>query len=362
MLPKHKNTTLICDMQFGSTGKGLIAGYLAKRDQPDVLVTSWSMNAGHTFIDMVDGRTRKFVHCMLANGIVSPLLRHVLLGPGSQIGLSKLREEVVACADLLRNSTVLIHENATIIQDRHVKEEQETMLRIGSTAKGCGSALVEKVKRSPKSKIVARDFEDTIKLQFSDCGVKVMVVSKSVYNTVIDNAERVQIEGAQGFSLGINNGFYPYTTSRECTPAQILSDCAIPIGMLNKVVGCMRTYPIRVANRYDSDGKMIGWSGPSYSDQNEVTFEDLNQEQELTTVTKLPRRIFEFSREQSWEAMRQVRPDQVFLNFANYCDKDTLKHITDTIGIQSRTVGCGGVEFLGYGPTEGGVVDVSEEI
>lgn len=362
MLPKHKNATLICDMQFGSTGKGLIAGYLAKRDKPDVLVTSWSMNAGHTFIERVNDEQKVYIHCMLANGIVSPKLRHVLLGPGSQIGLLKLKEEVTACAHLLRNSTVLIHENATIIQDRHVQEEQQTMLGIGSTAKGCGSALIEKVKRSPKSKIVAHDFKDTIKLMFADCGAKVQVVSKSIYNAVVDNAERVQIEGAQGFSLGINNGFYPYTTSRECTPAQILSDCAVPIGMLGKVVGCMRTYPIRVANRHDAEGNMVGWSGPSYPDQREITFKGLNQEQELTTVTKLPRRIFEFSQKQSWEAMRQVRPDEVFLNFANYCNKSTLKLITEIINLHSRTIGCGGVKFLGYGPAEGDVVNVSEEI
>jgi len=57
--------TLICDMQFGSTGKGLIAGYLAKRDEPDTLVSQWSANAGHTYID---SEGRKFVHCMIPNG------------------------------------------------------------------------------------------------------------------------------------------------------------------------------------------------------------------------------------------------------------------------------------------------------
>ena len=94
----NKKAIIVVDAQFGSTGKGLIAGYLAERDQPDVVMTAWSANAGHTYIN---AEGRKFVHCMLANGIVSPALTHVLVGPGSQMDWDLFLTEVRQCLDLL---------------------------------------------------------------------------------------------------------------------------------------------------------------------------------------------------------------------------------------------------------------------
>ena len=42
---------LICDMQYGSTGKGLLAGYLAMNHGPDTLMTAWGPNSGHTYVN-----------------------------------------------------------------------------------------------------------------------------------------------------------------------------------------------------------------------------------------------------------------------------------------------------------------------
>ena len=36
---------MIIDLQYGSTGKGLLAGYLAETMQPDVLAAAWMPNA-----------------------------------------------------------------------------------------------------------------------------------------------------------------------------------------------------------------------------------------------------------------------------------------------------------------------------
>lgn len=365
-----KKATIICDMQFGSTGKGLIAGYLAERDQPDVVVTAWSANAGHTYINK-DGR--KWVHCMLANGIVSPKLKTVLIGGGSQMSIPTLISEIHGSLDLLQGKSILIHENACIIQQRHIEEEAGPMTKIGSTKKGCGAAMIEKIRRNPESKIVAKHLLETgidapdlklseqvgffdISRHFEELGVCVKVVSNAEYMKVLHGAERVQVEGAQGFSLGLHNGFYPYVTSRECTPAQICSDCNIPLAMVEKVVGTMRTYPIRVANRYDEDGNMIGWSGPAYEGQQEVTWEYLGIAPEKTTVTKLVRRVFEFSDKQAEEAIQVVQPDEIFLNFANYCaDCDELDQIIDRIAKLG-----GKVRYIGWGATASDVMNRHE--
>lgn len=356
-----KKATLICDLQFGSTGKGLIAGYLAERDKPDVVVTAWSMNAGHTYIN---GAGRKFVHCMLANGIVSPNIKYILIGPGSQIGIHKLIEEMHDCADLLRerSAVVLIHENACVISRRHIDEENggaTDMTGIGSTKKGCGAALIEKIRRStgqPSSPITASGFAPAILEMAGMRGLDnyIAVINNAEYQQVLRTARRIQIEGAQGYSLGINSGFYPFTTSRECTPAQIASDCSVPIQMVEKVVGTMRTLPIRVANRYDEKGKQIGYSGPCYSDQRELSWDEVKQQVELTTVTKLPRRIFTFSHQQAEQALFACRPDEVFLNFANYLSPQELWSLAEDVDqLAKQNGGC--LSYLGYGPAVGDV-------
>ncbi len=67
-----------------------------------------------------------------------------------------------------------------------------------------------------------------------------------------------------------------------------MSDTGVP--MMNgspTVHGTFRTFPIRVANRPEA-----GMERPSYHDSAEITFESIGQQQELTTVTKLPRRLY----------------------------------------------------------------------
>lgn len=364
--------TVIVDAQFGSTGKGLIAGYLAERDQPDVVMTAWSANAGHTYIDR---NGRKFVHCMLANGIVSPKLETVLIGPGSQMDWDLFIKEVESCVDLLVGKTILVHENAAIITDAHRAEEQGPMTKIGSTKKGCGAAMIAKIRRNPDDQNTAGAMRDTIlpealRRRFFEDDIDLRIVGNVEYLDVVYRAERIQVEGAQGFSLGINNGFYPYVTSRECTPAQVCVDVNLPIGFIAKTVATMRTLPIRVANRYNDRGEQVGWSGPCYPDQKELDWEkDLGMEAELTTVTKLPRRIFSFSYEQCRQALAVIRPDEVFLNFCNYMDEDDVAEIVGLIEHAALETGIAGrmplAAYFGYGPSvrdvlEAMKVDVEE--
>lgn len=348
-----KKATLICDMQFGSTGKGLIAGYLAERDSPDTIVTAWAANAGHTYIDR-DGR--KYVHTMLANGIVSTNLKRLMLGGGSLLNLDSLRQELEECSDMLSGKEgfegVYIHESAAVIQNRHRDWEKTNMVGIGSTSKGVGAALSDKISRRPDGKRQAITAMDVLgEHQYLWGGTFVQVVRHSEYVKILKHrADVIQIEGAQGYSLGINSGFYPYCTSRECTPRQIMVDCNIPATIEPKVVGCLRTYPIRVANRFDEKGNQIGYSGNGYGDQDEISWDDIGIKPELTTVTKLPRRIFNWSDEQFLEAVEMVNPDEIFLNFVNYVkSKHQLTKLLKRVP----------VTYIGLGATVNDVYDVS---
>jgi adenylosuccinate synthase len=212
--------------------------------------------------------------------------------------------------------------------------------------KGVGAAVIEKIQRNPESNIIARDALVSTPLEG-------YVVPADVYNRVVNGANVCVLEGAQGFSLSINQGFYPFTTSRDCTTHQLLSDCAIPrnAAKYTQVYGCARTYPIRVANRY-ADDKMVGTSGPCYDDQEEIEWSRLGMEPELTTVTQLPRRIFTFSEQQIREAIRMNGVDQVFLNFVNYIDMDknpAAMKFGDYVNI-IRKAGAK-ISMVGFGPS-----------
>jgi len=310
-----KRFDIITDLQYGSTGKGLLAGYLAEKHAYDTIAIAWSPNAGHTYID---SNGKKFVNCALPNGIVSPNLRRILIGPGSVIDIDNLWNELNDYIEYLDGVQIFIHENAAVVSAGHRLAESESMFKIGSTMKGVGAAVIEKIKRDPDASIIARDV-------LVGTPLEALLASADDYNSALDSANKLLLEGAQGFSLSINQGFYPYTTSRDCTTHQLLSDCAIPRAFAQsrntRVYGCARTYPIRVANRY-KDGVQVGTSGPCYDDQREIEWSQLGMEPELTTVTQLPRRIFTFSPQQIADAVRMNGVDEVFLNFVNYIERD----------------------------------------
>lgn len=369
---KRRHITAIIDLQFGSTGKGLIAGYLAERDAPDTLVTAWAANAGHTYIN---AEGRKFVHTMLANGVVSPRLRNILIGPGSVIDPDNLHKEISECQDLLYgldrlkdefnplgDVRIWIHENAAVIQQRHRDEEAGPMTKIGSTKKGCGAAAIQRIRRDPDDLNTARILDRPHGDQPAHPLImrsNVNIVTPLQYANILDGADIIQIEGAQGYSLSMYHGFYPYTTSRDVSMGQLVADCAIPFQWMwsANIVGTARTFPIRVANRFDEGGKQIGYSGPGFADQTETSFEALGQATELTTVTKLPRRIFTFSEQQITEAIRMCGVTEVFLNFCNYVQESAdLKDIIAKIERSAVQV-----RYLGYGPTVKNVTDLRHE-
>lgn len=349
--------TLIVDLQFGSTGKGLIAGYLAERDKPDVVVNANTPSAGHTYID---AHGTEYIFKQLPNGIVSPKVKIVLLGPGSVVNLETLEAEINQARrrGQMNGASVLIHRNAAILRKSHVDGEERSSSRvgIGSTRKGAGAAIQEKLDRSPEGMITAgqSEYAEAVSQTSLDIGI----ISHRRYLNILEAAERIQVEGAQGYSLGINSGQYPYVTSRECTPAQLCSDTLLPLKYVHRVVGVARTFPIRVANRYDESGNMVGWSGPHYPDQQEIDWSDIGVEPETTTVTKLPRRVFTFSTEQMEEAMFACQPDEVFLNFAQYPSRTDLDWMVENINGIADCFGIGGVRYLGWGPTANDVQEI----
>ncbi len=229
---------LVIDVQVGSTGKGSIAGYLSRKWHPESVVCNFGANAGHTFV-FADGTS--VMTQQLPTGIISDSVKNIFIGPGSIIDPEILDRELHTFHEFVRGKNLIIHPRAAVITQQCRDIEKQRLNCISSTCKGVGAAMSEKIFRSESAimrSLIGTNFE---------CAK--YVVSEEEYCNRILESKSLQIESAQGFELGLNTGFqYPYCTSRDVTPAQIISDCGLPHSVLSgcTIIGTARTYPIRV--------------------------------------------------------------------------------------------------------------------
>lgn len=302
------------DGQYGSTGKGLIAAYIALQDPIDIAVTNAAPNAGHTTI----WEGKKFVAFHLPTAAVVNPRAIAYLDAGAVIDPEVFKQELIAAKEFNRNfnpANVFIHPRAAVLEPEDTANEKNadvSVAQIAGTKKGVGSAIMRKISRKAR---LAADHPD----------LKPFVHKLDLNREMEQSKASVLVEVPQGFGLGINSGFaYPHCTSRDVTVTQALADAGIHPHFMGRTLLCLRTYPIRVGNVYDSTGSITEYSGPHYEDQTETTFEALGVEPERTTVTKRVRRVFTWSQRQYEDAMGALRPDFVFLNFVNYLKRGEL--------------------------------------
>lgn len=344
---------IIMDGQWGSCGKGLLSGVLALEKKPDAVVCNFGPNAGHTFIDEVGNKimTQQLPIGMVHRGAM------LMIGPGAVIDPEILEKELIQYGkeyDLERR--LMIHESAGVITAED-KETEKELQSISSTQKGVGAANSRKMMRVSQSPSIARDCPEIKNIA--------CVIDDKTYHDMLINCDLIQVESAQGFELSLNRSLsYPYTTSRDITPEQILNDCAIPLRWLDNVYAVVRTFPIRVGNIYDDEGKMIGYSGPVYPDMKELTWDGLSKIAgqpilEKTTVTQKTRRVFSWSDNQFERMLCSIAPVKIMLNYCNYLEPDAvhydvlspvhqdfISHV-DQLACQYGSK----IEYLGFGPS-----------
>ena len=298
--------------QCGSEAKGKLAAYLVDKFDIKVVAGNLSPNAGHTVIkDGMKTVTHHIPVGVMGGHDLSRMM--VVLGPASVINPILLIREI----EMLKEGgfdpyNLIIDERAAIITQAHVRSEEGAMTVIGSTAQGVGEARVDKLMRRG---ITAKTVTVSDDLPIPDTSQLIRAAMKS--------HATVMYEMGQGFDLCIDHGIDPvYCTSRNCTPMQALADMGVSAKYLGDVYAVIRPYPIRVNNR---DGS----SGPYPSE--EITWEEVRERcgapmdiTEITTTTKLTRRVFEFA----WERIRTMvsvcRPDGFCVNFLNYLNWNDL--------------------------------------
>lgn len=334
--------SVIFDGQFGSTGKGLVGAWVGEHNQVDWATTNASANAGHTSI--IDGEPVVLFH------IPSSYLTarrngqcRIYINAGAIIDLDVLEKEIAALG--IRHDEIYVNPNAAVILPEDAEAERDktsSQAKIASTQKGVGAALARKIRRDGPNlgQYIAANYR------------KVPFVLQTVsLNQEMQQNKAVLIEVPQGFSLSLNSsGFYPYTTSRDCTLQQGMSDAGVHPRFFHKSLAVLRTYPIRVGNITSETGRQIGFSGHVYPDQRETSWEALGQPEERTTVTKRVRRVFTFSEKQYQDMLRHSQPDYVFLNFCNYMTRQRASALADQMKQIERRNGMSVTHYYGYGP------------
>ena len=214
---------------FGDEGKGKIISYLAKKDNPSIVVRGGAgPNAGHT---IKDGSTTYKVR-MLPSGFLNKNAR-VMIGPGvvvnPQVFLKEIQEFGVSGRAFMDN-------NCGIIEQNHLDQDSKGRLKekIGSTGSGTGPANAERAMRTLK---MAKDI-DSLSSYIKDVPDEI--------NSALKNKESVLVEGTQGTHLSLWHGTYPFVTSKDVTASGICADIGLGPKNVNEVLVEFKAYLTRV--------------------------------------------------------------------------------------------------------------------
>lgn len=319
---------------WGSESKGSCAAWiayeLAKEERKfDIVTVNNGAQSGHVSIHK--GNKRTLFHMPTTPYIAEDELGKgkggtVYINNGAVIDPETFEKEL---NDNPYNGQIIVGPYAAVITDECKEAERRKdsgQTKIASTQKGVGEALARKALRVGQ---VAKDHPFLRKFT----GPRIDL------NRQLRIGNSVLIEIPQGLSLSLNHsGFYPYTTSRDCTPMQGMSDANVHPQFYNSCFVVFRSRAIRVGAILEGT-EVLGTSGPAYADQREISWEELGVDVEFTTVTKRPRRVFMHSVQQFTDALATAVPDYVMLTFCNYLkEKKELEEIVDAIYGASRAL------------------------
>jgi adenylosuccinate synthase len=222
--------SIIVGAFWGDEGKGKIISYLALKDNLDFCVRTGSVNAAHTI--WYEGK--KFALHMVPAAFINPKTR-LLLAAGSNVDAKVFFDELALTQ--VDPKRIGIDQNASIIEPKHAEQDKASAVNkgIGTTGRGVGPALEERVRRTAK---LAKDIPE-LKPFLTD---QVMEV-----NDGLDAGKSVLLEGTQGFMLSLFlGGGYPYVTGRDTGASAIASEAGVGPTRVDDVIIVYKSFITRV--------------------------------------------------------------------------------------------------------------------
>jgi len=273
----------IVGAQLGDEGKGKFADIYS--ESADIIVRfQGGNNAGHTVV--VNGEEYKLHH------IPSGVLRDAtgVIGNGCVVDPGVLLEELEGLGDRGVEPSLRVAERAHVIMPYHrvidgIEEDAKGDMAAGTTGRGIGPTYEDKVgrrgvrvldllkpdafrekleyvvptKESLTEEVFGVDVEknghteafdvDSIHEEYTEYGKRLEenILNASEYvNRSLEEDKNVLFEGAQGTSLDIDHGVYPYLTSSNTTVGGACTGSGVGATRLNETVGVMKAYLSRV--------------------------------------------------------------------------------------------------------------------
>jgi len=327
-LIKNRKANLIMGGQWGSEGKGKLAGWIYENyHKISMAITDFTPNAGHTFVDGGFVRVSKVIPI----GAMFSSVETVIIGPHSVFDIDRFFEEMDEFGVGIGNQRIFIHPMAQVLTSENKYQEKGSLRSISSTMQGSAAAQIEKIMRNPNNISLAKDCPK-LGEYIADTHV--------VVQNALSKGRTALIETAQGYDLGLNHGYmWPYVTGRDCMLGRWLDNAGVHPRQLGSVITALRTYPIRVGSLPNST------SGPCHSDQKEISWDTISESIgvktiEYTTVTKRIRRVFTWSDEQVSKMCRMIKPDYAFLNYINYVPVAAQRKVIDETAKELNEYDC----------------------
>ena len=267
-------TIVIVGAQFGDEGKGKIVDFLTEKAD---LVARYNggNNAGHTVV--VKNEVFKF-H-LIPSGIIHKNKLN-MMGNGMVIDPKVIVSEIENLEKRgynISEKNLIISQNAHVIRDKHIEEDELTGGKIGTTAMGIGPCYTDKAARKGLRIIdyIKEDNKYAKKLR------PLVKDTSLIINQYLEDEKNILFEGAQGTLLDIDHGTYPYVTSSNVVAGGACSGLGIGPTKIDGVIAVAKAYITRVgsgplvtelgteeeANKEDSIGKLkkqLGDDGLSF--------------------------------------------------------------------------------------------------
>jgi adenylosuccinate synthase len=280
---------IVIGLQYGAEGKGKVIKCLLDSNNYALSVRfNGGPNAGHTIYK----NGRKIILHQLPIGILYDNMS-CLIGPNCVVDMDKLEKELDMVEDFIKPNTIknklYLSYNAHVILPKHIDEDEKTD-KIGSTKCGIRPTYRDKYDRCGTriEKIPILDNRNRWRV----------VDPYEIIRKCVINKEQILFEGAQGFQIDINWGYYPYVTSSHCDSGMVTSS-GYPMSKIAKIYGIAKIYSTYVgAMKFQPDGdellEKIQILGNEYGSTTErirqckwLNLDDLNKAIFINGVTDL---------------------------------------------------------------------------
>ena len=269
--------TAIVGAQWGDEGKGKITDFFA--GESDYVVRfHGGNNAGHTVI--VNGETYK-LH-LIPSGIVygEPIS---VIGNGVVVDPKALLDEIDYVIQKGIKPKLMVSDRAHVIMPYHISldnalSNHQANLAAGSTGRGIAPVYADKMFRngirmidllepevfheklekgySFSKKLIRDALEEPFDLNLEEIFETYVIYGEKLSPYICDTSvelykahklgKSILFEGAQGISLDVDHGVYPYTTSSNTAAGHVSTGTGVSFREIKKIIGVVKAYLSRV--------------------------------------------------------------------------------------------------------------------